>query len=266
MQCQTCELFFVHPYPESANGHHEIVSSYAYENLEILDARRHYDGEVAFYRDYFPLIDRECDGAASFLDVGCGTGHLLERLSRPGLYRAGIELNRERAILAREIAKCDIFEVPLEKLAAGRSFDVITMVNVFSHIPAPRDFLPKVRSLLSPQGKLIIKTGEVSNRVKKRVVHDWGIPDHLQFLGLGTLEYLCKTYGFRIESRRRVPLSHEMFAPSAWRTDGRSALRNVIKAIVVRTPLALPLLARCYEAVHHKSVWSSFIVLMQDSD
>lgn len=83
--CRNCELFFIHPYPERVDHVHNRVSDDDFQEIEILDTERHYRSEVQFQKRYFTLIDQEVKGGASILDVGCGTGHLLERLS---IYRS----------------------------------------------------------------------------------------------------------------------------------------------------------------------------------
>jgi SAM-dependent methyltransferase len=257
-----CELFFIHPYPQDLDRHHELVSDYGYDDLEILDTRGHYDDEVIFYDKYFDAIDQECKDASAVLDVGCGCGHLLEKLgSRPTLYRVGIELNGRRAEMARKVARCEIFELPIEQFSSTRRFDVITLMNVLSHVPAIDQLFLTIRSLLTEQGKVILKVGEMRRDVKKSAVFDWEIPDHLHFLGLKTLDYVCERYGFRIETRQRIVLSEDLFAPYRWKMKGRSATRDAIKRVAVRVPFALPILARCYDFIHQKSIFSSFVVL-----
>jgi SAM-dependent methyltransferase len=262
MHCEGCDLSFIHPYPKEVQRHYEAVSDYAYDDLEVVQCATQYNNEKLFYARYFDLIHRECAGASSILDVGCGCGHLLERLAQyPQLARAGIELNHERAGFARKAARCEVFEVPIEEFAGTRRFDVVTLINVISHIPNIAQLFEKLRCLLAERGKLILKTGEVKGNVKRSAIFDWEFPDHLQFLGWRTLEYVSRAYGFQVEKHLRVPLSTERFAHSTWSMKGRSGIRNAIKGGVARVPFALPLLAACYDAVHKGSVSSSFIVL-----
>lgn len=262
MHCAECDLSFIHPYPRDAKRHHEAVSDYLYDELEVLRCQTQYDNEKLFYDRYFEFIRRECAGASSILDVGCGCGHLLERLAEyPQLTRAGIELNRERARFARNKTRCEVFEVPIEEFDGKRPFDVITLINVFSHVPDICKLFEKLRCLVGERGKIILKTGEVRADVKRSAIFDWEFPDHLQFLGQRTMEYISAKYEFRIEKHLRVPLSVERFARSTWGMKGRSGLRNALKSGVVRLPFALSLMAGWYEAVHKGSISSSLIVL-----
>jgi SAM-dependent methyltransferase len=259
MQCCGCHLFYIRPYPHASETHHKKVEAYAYDGLEILDAENHYASEVGFYRDYFGPISDQVNGARSFLDVGCGTGRLLELLTGRNLYRAGIELNHSRAAFARSVARCEIFEQPVEDFPEKR-FDVIALINVLSHIPSLAGLFAKLKSLLSDRGKLVVKTGEVRGHVRKTALHDWGIPDHLQFLGADTAEFIARSYGLHLRVCKRIPLSEQIFSLYTWTAKGRSPLRNAVKSAAVRLPGALRAMRYGYESIHHESVMSSLLV------
>jgi 2-polyprenyl-3-methyl-5-hydroxy-6-metoxy-1,4-benzoquinol methylase len=265
MHCEECDLSFIHPYPKNVKQHHEAVSEYKYAEMEVVRCATQYKNEKLFYERYFELVDAECREASSFLDVGCGCGHLLERLAvHDKLQRVGIELNRERAEFARKTAGCEIVEAPIEDFGAQRHFDVIALINVISHIPDIGQLFGRLRCLLAEGGRVIIKTGEMKREVKKSALFDWEFPDHLHFLGWRTLEYICARHGFRVRKHLRTTLAKERFAASTWRMKGRSGMRNAIKTGVAHMPFALELLASCYDAVHHGSISSSFIVLQAE--
>ncbi|MFC1975742.1 class I SAM-dependent methyltransferase [Chloroflexota bacterium] len=259
LSCNTCDLFYIDPYPENV---HEHVQKYDYDNLEILNPNRHYQTEIQLQKMYFELIAQELDEATTLLDVGCGTGHFLERLQNyPNLYRAGIELNKDRAAMARKKAGCDIFQIPIEEFNVEVRFDVVTMTNVLSHIPDFERLFGKLRAILTPHGKLILKVGEMKKNVAKSDVFDWQIPDHLHFLGLNTIDYICQDFNFKIRKHRRIPLSQDMFSPVYFKSPGRSKIRNIIKNLLVYTPFALPTLAKIYDIRTGQRIYSSFIVL-----
>lgn len=262
LACNNCELFFISPYPVDIHQVHTLVSSYDYPEIKIISPERKYRSEVQFYGKYFPLIMRECQDAKSILDVGCGTGHFLERLSaRPDLFRVGIELNSERADFARRTAGCEIHQIPIEKFSTERRFDVITMINVLSHIPDFDALFHSIRTLLSESGKLILKVGEMKRTIRKGDLFDWGIPDHLHFLGLRTVEFICSKYNFRISEHYRVPLSTDLFSADRWKAPGRSILRDSVKLVIAHIPMALPILAQVYDLTHGRRIYSSLIIL-----
>jgi len=263
--CNVCELFFVHPYPRISEQH-QRVSSGELPGIELLDCARRYEGERLYYDRHFDLIARESAGAASILDVGCGTGNLLERLaSRRNCYRLGIELNPFAAQVARATAKCEVLELPFESFRSERKFDVITMINVFSHISSFDGMFQSLWAALAPHGRVILRTTEMARSVSRWNQVHWGIPDDLHFLGLHTLGYLCETYGFAVANHVRVPYEHELFRLSRWQQMGRSRWHNAIKRTAVRIPGALAALQTLYAAALGNRLFVSFIVLKANS-
>jgi len=259
VSCNKCELFFINPYPKDVYNH---VIKYSYDKLEILDVEKHYLAEIQFLKKYFNMIVQEVKGAKAILDVGCGTGHLLEKFNMyPYIRRFGIELNKDRAILARKKSGCKIYQVPIEEFSTRTKFDVIILINVLSHIPSFDKLFNKLHSILQLNGKIILKVGEHKKSIKKTDIFDWGIPDHMHFLGLNTIDFICQKYGFKICKHQRIPLSHDLFSPSRFKAPGRSKVRNIIKQFVLYTPFVLPIIRRSYDIVKGEKIYSSFIIL-----
>lgn len=262
--CNNCGLFFVHPYPRAQRRHDEVMAG-KLEGIDLLDCRRRYEGERLYYDRHFAAIAEECEGARSFLDVGCGTGHLLERLAgRAGLLRMGIELNAQAAQFARSVARCEIAEVPFEEFRARERFDVITLINVFSHIPSFDGLFSALREALAANGRVIFRTSEMNRNVNRWNQLHWGVPDDLHFLGFDTLEYLCDKYGFRISRHVRIPYEDELFLRSRWMQMGRRGPINFIKQAGVRIPGALDVMKRIYRAALGERLFVSLIVLAPD--
>jgi len=259
--CHACELFFIHPYPASGRQHTEVASGRS-DAIELLDCQQRYQGELHYYDRHFSAIEIECRNARSILDVGCGTGHLLERLAaRSDAFRLGIELNPQAAQFARRTAGCEILEVPFEQFRSERKFDVITLINVLSHIPSFDGLFWSLRHALSPGGKVILRTSEMARSVSRWNQVHWGLPDDLHFLGLETLDCLCSRYRFTVARHIRQPFEEELFRPSRWRQMGRSRLVNLIKRAAISTPAALSALKSLYASMVGQRLFVSFIVL-----
>ncbi len=81
--------------------------------MEVSDPETYYRASVEYYNLWFPLIAPEAGDAGTVLDVGCGTGRLLELLS-PEFVGVGIEPNPARAAKARQVSGAAIIESTFE--------------------------------------------------------------------------------------------------------------------------------------------------------
>jgi SAM-dependent methyltransferase len=253
-------LLFIEPYGSSAEVH-QRVAKYQYAHMDIVQPERHYESSHLTCAPWYPQISGLCATATSVLDVGCGTGYLLEQLKEfPNLRRVGIELNVDRAAFARKVSGCSIHEQPIEDFQDPEGFDVIVLMDVVSHIPG-FEFFAAIKRLLRPGGHVILKTGECASDVRKTDLHDWGLPDHVHFLGMSTIERIAKRYGFEISEHDRMPVSREIFAPAAFRARGRSRARDLVKRTVLAVPGALPTLAKTYDVWRGGRIFTSIIVL-----
>jgi SAM-dependent methyltransferase len=259
--CGNCGLHFIHPYRGDA---HEEVPPYDYDRLKFIDPARHYASSKSYYkRKYLSYVVSECGTAQSILDIGCGTGALLELLhdENPNIRMVGIELNKERAEFAESVCHCDVYQVGVEEFNYDGRFDVITMINVLSHIPSFDGLFASIRKLLATDGKVILKVGELTDDVRKGAMFDWCIPDHLHFLGVDTIRFICAKYGFRVIGHEREPFSADLFAVRRWLAPGRSAIRSTVKRAVALTPFALWMLRKLYDVRYGGEAFSSFIVI-----
>lgn len=135
------------------------------------------------------------------LDVGCGTGHLVDTALDTGWHARGIDL----AVPAIEI--CASHALPCERVDFFDAvfdetrFDVIVMSELIEHVPNPRDFLVRACDLLQPDGILYLTTpnfGALSRRLAGeywRPIH----PEHLSYFDVASFRRLAASTGLRIE-------------------------------------------------------------------
>ncbi|MEA2605044.1 MAG: hypothetical protein QOF89_6036 [Acidobacteriota bacterium] len=95
------------------------------------------------------------------LDVGCGTGALLHRLSgqHPAAQLAGVDPVPEMLAVARRRLPPDVLlrEGWAERLPfASDQFDVVLSCNVFHYVRQPAAALREMSRVLSPGGRLVI--------------------------------------------------------------------------------------------------------------
>lgn len=80
---------------------------------------------------FYVRLVRRYVGAGPYLDFGCGTGHLLRRLSQLGEV-AGFEVSEFSAERARQTAGCPVFS-SIEELPSS-SYGGITAIHVLEHL------------------------------------------------------------------------------------------------------------------------------------
>lgn len=145
-----CGLVFVHPTPSKL----ELEKFYIAVHKKIPSHTWATHGEHV-YRKLVQKLKKKI-GKGRVLDIGSGAGYFLEALEKKGFEAYGVEtanLSQNKKIIAKDI--CDI---PPDTA----QFDVISMLWVLEHIPHPDEVMNRVRTLLKPQGLLIVRTPNIN--------------------------------------------------------------------------------------------------------
>lgn len=109
-------------------------------------------------------IDRHGTPGGRVLDVGCGTGFLLENLAGRGYSGVGIDLSPESVALAQErlerIGAADRLQAQVGSAYEPPEgpFDLIALTDVLEHLEDPRACLRALRAQMAPGGLLVIST------------------------------------------------------------------------------------------------------------
>jgi 2-polyprenyl-3-methyl-5-hydroxy-6-metoxy-1,4-benzoquinol methylase len=136
----------------------------------------------------------------SVLDVGCGRGAFLSflRAQYPEVMLTGIELDAERADQSRRaVPDANIYTGDVQNVfnAINGSFDLITLWDVFEHLPQPRAVLNALAGKLSENGCIFIQT-----------IHEPSVVPML-----GRLSYQLSGGRFRGLARRTHEAHHLVF-------------------------------------------------------
>jgi 2-polyprenyl-3-methyl-5-hydroxy-6-metoxy-1,4-benzoquinol methylase len=140
--------------------------------------------------------------SARALDVGCGSGVLLERMKSLGWEVEGVEIDRP----AVEGARARGVNVRLGTLHAqqypGNHFDAVHMAHVIEHVHNPAEMLSECFRILTPGGKLVVITPNVESRGHRQFGAAWSNldpPRHLVLFSRRTLQTMAEQAGFVIE-------------------------------------------------------------------
>ncbi|HET8675037.1 MAG TPA: class I SAM-dependent methyltransferase [Blastocatellia bacterium] len=106
----------------------------------------------------------------SLLDIGAHVGRLIHLASRAGWAAEGIELNPRTSAFAADKTGLPVHRVNAHALvSAGRSFRVVTMLDVLEHIPDPVAMLTTLRRLMEVGGWIAVKVPSGRNQLLKEI-------------------------------------------------------------------------------------------------
>ncbi len=143
--------------------------------------------------------------AQRWLDVGCGYGELLEALGDfrgSKLTLTGSEPNLVKQKAAQERGH-DVSYFDLED-HDGR-YDVVSMMNVYSHLPNPYTFLGDLARVVTPGGRILVQTGDVTGLTGDTILQPAGLPDHLSFTTEAALRDMMERQGMTVERVVKYP-------------------------------------------------------------
>ena len=135
--------------------------------MSRLDNRTYYDGFAGWYENdrHLPyhrmlddleveLVERYAAGKAA-LEVGCGTGLILEKLAKIARRAEGVDLSPGMLALAKERG-LDVREGSATELPfADESFDVAVSFKVLAHVPDIERALAEMARVCRPGGHVI---------------------------------------------------------------------------------------------------------------
>ena len=148
-----------------------------------------------FYRDEVPF-----NQGGDALDVGCGNGKFVQKLSALGWHASGVEFS-ESAAQAGILAGLEISVGTLEQAQfAGASFDLITARHLIEHLPEPKQFMAEINRLLRPGGRLLIRTPNSNALGRRWFGANWYAndpPRHLVLFTPGNLTQIANQAGLQ---------------------------------------------------------------------
>ncbi len=205
VKCAGCGLLYMTPRPsdEALAQAHECGVHQGDTELDVTGV---------FVDDKIPSYVaklRELFGAElghkkrTWLDIGCGHGEFLvalDQISNHQISACGIEPN----IKKQESARSHGQDVTYFDLAEhSEQYDVVSMLNVYSHLPNPPEFIRLCKRLLKPGGELLLQTGDTANLAAGEHPRPLYLPDHLSFASEEIVCDLLRRQGFEIVAVRK---------------------------------------------------------------
>ena len=202
IECKSCSLVFVKEIPSSTelNAYYNAESDVAYSNDNIECLNYYYETLRDIIQKYHPTPGR-------ILDIGCSGGWFLDVMNNWECF--GTEISQADANLAKKNHRDNIFVGSFEDYPENNGkFDVITLQDVFDHLPQPTEALEKCHRLLKPNGLIVIKVHNISCLYAKVTGSNFYAiipPGHLYYYNKNTLYRILQNTGFSPVCYKYIP-------------------------------------------------------------
>lgn len=210
VRCEECALIYCNPRLSLAAINSAVRTGIHGEEADRLNVRaRRVGRKVRFYQRVLGALFADVWARGrpiAWLDIGAGYGEIMEAvttLAPAGSRVEGLEPMKAKADAARArgLAVVEDYLRPNHP-----KVDVVSAIDVFSHIPDFSSFLADVRGVLTPGGEIFVETGNLADLDHRgEFPGELGLPDHLVFAGEPHLRGYLDRAGFevlRVEPRR----------------------------------------------------------------
>ncbi|OIQ31070.1 MAG: methyltransferase [Bacteroidetes bacterium MedPE-SWsnd-G2] len=175
------------------------------------------------------LINSFASKGKSLLDVGCGTGDFLKTAQSSGWNVTGVEPNDSARTIANQKTTNAVFDVAHLDTLSKSQFDVITLWHVLEHLPDLDQQLEKFKTLLKPNGVLVIAVPNYKSYDAVYYKEYWAafdVPRHLWHFSQTSIKRLGEKFQFNLE--KVLPMKFDAYYVSLLSEKHKSGKMNVI--------------------------------------
>ncbi|MFD1292866.1 class I SAM-dependent methyltransferase [Lutibacter holmesii] len=170
------------------------------------------------------------------LDVGCGTGEFLLTCKHNGWNVLGVEPNKNAQALAiSKLAQHNSTAVvdELQEISSEK-FDVITLWHVLEHVPDLNSYIFKLKSLLKPNGVLVVAVPNYKSFDATYYKQFWAafdVPRHLWHFSKKSIELIFSEFDMKVDTI--LPMKFDSFYVSLLSEKYKTGKSNFLKAFYV---------------------------------
>ena len=170
-----------------------------YYNKDYFKKRDHLDLHLA---ETIKILMNE-KGFRGILDVGCGTGQLINYLNNQGFEVSGCDLSVEAIRLAPNKIRNKIKRATATRLPfKNESFDLVASISVIEHLTKAQAtrFIKEAKRVLKKGGFIFLVTPNFSSPIRYFQKEKWfaySDPTHVFYYTPRTLSKKLKAYGFK---------------------------------------------------------------------
>jgi 2-polyprenyl-3-methyl-5-hydroxy-6-metoxy-1,4-benzoquinol methylase len=196
----------------------------------LLEFAYHSARQIALKRK-LKLIKSFDSESKNLLDIGCGTGDFLETALKDNWTITGIEPNEQARQIANSKTNNSVFEIEQLRKLKPNSFDVITLWHVLEHLPNLEIHTALFKSLLKPNGTLVIAVPNFKSYDAKYYKNFWAaydVPRHLWHFSKTAIENVFKKENLNLV--KTLPLIFDAYYVSLLSEKYKSGFMNPVKA------------------------------------
>lgn len=246
VKCKQCGLIAVHPKLSLADVSAYYPQDYISFPKAAVDENsflNRLDRKRGINRRCKIIIDR-VEKPGKILDIGCATGNFLNGMQEYGWTCFGIEPNDYAADYAKDRFGLQVIKGYLTKdLFPGGYFDIITLWDVFEHLPDPAVDLNMIRNILKPGGLLVITTPNADAWGRKLFGESWvgwDVPRHYHIFSPGTIKDMLQKSNFRVQEIMSFTGRHGAFVLSMKFLLSDKDIPSWVKKLVLTISKSLP--------------------------
>lgn len=160
------------------------------------------------------IFQRLAVHSGRWLDVGCGSGYLLEQVQRRGWDAIGVEPGGWGQIAAKERG-LHVMQGYLSADTFAAPFDIVSATDVLEHQPDPNAFLKILSHHVSDDGYVIVSFPCADSFICRMIGSKWSMvapPTHCQFFSRKSFRLLATNAGFSLITLRQYSVLHLMGA------------------------------------------------------
>jgi SAM-dependent methyltransferase len=206
VKCCNCGLLYLQNPPKDD----EISQSHKqgkHSGVKELDVTGSFNsGKIPKYLDLLQkLFNEGLPENLTWLDIGCGHGEFMmavQKYSNGKVLVKGTEPNTKK----QKSAQSRGLDVSFFDIAAHESkYDIISLLNVYSHLPNPPLFIESLKKLLNPGGQIVLETGDTANLSAQEHYKPFYLPDHLSFASESIVINILERLDFKVLSVIKYP-------------------------------------------------------------
>lgn len=242
-RCPSCQLVSVHPVPaDTSNIYTREYFSGATHGFGYVDYEADKEPLRAVFASYLETLQNLIGHKGTLLDVGAASGFFVQLARSAGWDASGVEVSSYAVdhAQARGIPlTCGTLE---QYVGEPGSVDVITMWDVFEHLPEPHRLLQKAHTLLRPGGFLALTSPDASSWYARLMGKRWHLyipPEHIHHYTHASFASIVRQHGFQLVeygvAKKQFTIPYIFHTAQHW--TGISLL-GTLGNFIAQTPLA----------------------------